>query len=99
MSDAIRVEGLTKTYPRGKGNPPLTAVDGIDFTVQEGEVFGKIVETFEAALLGGCQRALRVARKEIVFLRAECFERWHVRSPSYKQRTTRAVFLPIQATE
>jgi ABC-2 type transport system ATP-binding protein len=40
MSEAIRVEGLTKTYQTGKGRPPLCAVDGIDFTVQEGEVFG-----------------------------------------------------------
>ncbi|MDI6693957.1 MAG: ABC transporter ATP-binding protein [Anaerolineales bacterium] len=40
MSEVIRVEGLTKTYPLSKGSPPLVAVDGIDFSVQEGEVFG-----------------------------------------------------------
>ncbi|MEW5873484.1 MAG: ABC transporter ATP-binding protein [Chloroflexota bacterium] len=40
MNNAVLVEGLTKTYPLGKGQPPLTTVDGIDFGVQEGEVFG-----------------------------------------------------------
>ena len=40
MSDAICVEELTKTYLVGKGRPPLTAVDGIRFSVQAGEVFG-----------------------------------------------------------
>jgi ABC-2 type transport system ATP-binding protein len=40
MSEVIRVEGLTKTYPLSKGSTPLVAVDGIDFSVQEGEVFG-----------------------------------------------------------
>ena len=40
MTEAIQVEGLTKTYATGKDHPPLTAVDGIDFTVHAGEVFG-----------------------------------------------------------
>ena len=40
MSDVIQVAGLTKTYATGKGGPPLRAVDGIDFAVREGEVFG-----------------------------------------------------------
>ena len=40
MSDIIQVAGLTKTYATDKGSPPLRAVDGIDFTVREGEVFG-----------------------------------------------------------
>jgi ABC-2 type transport system ATP-binding protein len=40
MSDAICVEGLMKTFPVGKGRLPLTAVDGIEFSVQAGEVFG-----------------------------------------------------------
>jgi ABC-2 type transport system ATP-binding protein len=40
MNDAIRVEGLTKNYSVGKERPPVTAVDGIDFTVHSGEVFG-----------------------------------------------------------
>ena len=40
MSDVIQVTGLTKTYTTGKGSPPLRAVDGIDFTVRAGEVFG-----------------------------------------------------------
>jgi ABC-type multidrug transport system, ATPase component len=40
MPDAIQVEGLTKVYTIGKDLPPLRAVDGIDFTVHEGEVFG-----------------------------------------------------------
>jgi ABC-2 type transport system ATP-binding protein len=40
VSDVIQVAGLTKTYATDKGRPPLRAVDGIDFTVREGEVFG-----------------------------------------------------------
>ena len=40
MTDAIQVEGLTKVFTTGKDLPPLHAVDGIDFTVHEGEVFG-----------------------------------------------------------
>jgi ABC-2 type transport system ATP-binding protein len=40
VSDVIQVAGLTKTYATDKGSPPLRAVDGIDFTVREGEVFG-----------------------------------------------------------
>jgi len=40
VSDVIQVTGLTKTYTTGKGSPPLRAVDGIDFTVRAGEVFG-----------------------------------------------------------
>ena len=40
MTEAIQVEGLTKTYATSKVRPPLRAVDGIDFTVYTGEVFG-----------------------------------------------------------
>ena len=40
MTEAIQVEGLTKAYATSKGRPPLRAVDGIDFTVHPGEVFG-----------------------------------------------------------
>ena len=40
MNEAIHVESLTKIYPAGKNYPPLRAVDKIDFTVHEGEVFG-----------------------------------------------------------
>jgi len=40
MNEAIRADGLTKTYPAGKPGPPLRAVDGIDFAVRPGEVFG-----------------------------------------------------------
>jgi len=40
MADIIQVEGLTKVFAPGKDLPPLRAVDGIDFTVSEGEVFG-----------------------------------------------------------
>lgn len=40
MSEIIRVEKLTKIFTTDKGRPPLRAVDGIDFTVEEGEVFG-----------------------------------------------------------
>jgi ABC-2 type transport system ATP-binding protein len=40
MTEAIQVEGLTKVFTTGRDRPPLRAVDGIDFTVHEGEVFG-----------------------------------------------------------
>jgi ABC-2 type transport system ATP-binding protein len=40
VSDVIQVAGLTKTYATDRSSPPLRAVDGIDFTVREGEVFG-----------------------------------------------------------
>ena len=40
MNEVIQVEKLTKIYPADKGRPPLCAVDGIDFSVGEGEVFG-----------------------------------------------------------
>jgi len=36
----IQVSQLTKIYQTGKDKPPLRAVDGIDFAVREGEVFG-----------------------------------------------------------
>jgi ABC-2 type transport system ATP-binding protein len=39
MTEAIQVEGLTKVFA-AKDRPSLRAVDGIDFTVHEGEVFG-----------------------------------------------------------
>ncbi|MBM3130307.1 MAG: ABC transporter ATP-binding protein [Chloroflexi bacterium] len=38
--DIIQVSQLTKIYQTGKDKPPLRAVDGIDFAVREGEVFG-----------------------------------------------------------
>jgi ABC-2 type transport system ATP-binding protein len=40
MNNAIEVSQLTKAYQVGKGKPPLRAVDGVDFAVREGEVFG-----------------------------------------------------------
>ena len=40
MTEAIQVAGLTKVFTVAKDHPPLRAVDGIDFTVREGEVFG-----------------------------------------------------------
>jgi len=40
MNDAIQVTGLTKIYQTDKKHPPLRAVDGIDFDVRAGEVFG-----------------------------------------------------------
>jgi ABC-2 type transport system ATP-binding protein len=40
MNEVIQVAQLTKVYPTGKGRDPLRAVDGIDFAVREGEVFG-----------------------------------------------------------
>jgi len=40
MNEVIRANRLTKVYPSDNKRPPLRAVDGIDFTVHEGEVFG-----------------------------------------------------------
>jgi ABC-2 type transport system ATP-binding protein len=40
VNPIIQVENLIKIYPADKGRSPLCAVDGIDFTVHEGEVFG-----------------------------------------------------------
>jgi len=40
MNDVIQAAGLTKIYPAGKDRPPLRAVDGSDFAVRQGEVFG-----------------------------------------------------------
>ena len=40
MNEVIQASGLMKTYPVGKGKPPLRAVGGIDFAVRQGEVFG-----------------------------------------------------------
>jgi len=40
MNNAIEVSQLTKVYQVGKNRPPLSAVDGVNFTVREGEVFG-----------------------------------------------------------
>ena len=39
----IRTEGLTKTYPTG-----VTAVDGLDLAVSEGEIFGYSARTARA---------------------------------------------------
>lgn len=36
----IEVAGLRKEYPSRLGRPPITALDGIDFTVDAGELFG-----------------------------------------------------------
>lgn len=40
MRNVIEVTQLTKIYHTGKGGAPLRAVDGVDFAVREGEVFG-----------------------------------------------------------
>jgi len=40
MGDAIQAIQLTKIYQTAKNNAPLRAVDGIDFAVHRGEVFG-----------------------------------------------------------
>ena len=39
MADALRVEKLRKTF-HGRGGRNVTAVDGISFTVPEGQIFG-----------------------------------------------------------
>lgn len=38
--NVIEATRLTKIFPTPKGGPPVRAVDGIDFAVREGEVFG-----------------------------------------------------------
>lgn len=38
--DAIRIEGLTKTYRAQRGQPPKHALRNIDLTVPQGSVFG-----------------------------------------------------------
>jgi ABC-2 type transport system ATP-binding protein len=40
MTNAVQVSQLTKVYPGSKGTAPVRAVDGVDFSVREGEVFG-----------------------------------------------------------
>jgi ABC-2 type transport system ATP-binding protein len=40
VTAAIWVDGLSKTYPVGRGRTPLTAVDRLTFQVEQGEVFG-----------------------------------------------------------
>ena len=36
----IKTDQLTKIFPLGKKNPPITAVEGLSIEVKEGEVFG-----------------------------------------------------------
>jgi len=40
MTTLIEVSGLKKLYRSSFGKPKITALDGIDFTVREGEMFG-----------------------------------------------------------
>jgi ABC-2 type transport system ATP-binding protein len=40
MTTLIEVSGLRKLYRSSLGKPKIIALDGIDFTVQEGEMFG-----------------------------------------------------------
>jgi ABC-2 type transport system ATP-binding protein len=40
MTNAVQVSQLTKVYQEGKGTAPVRAVEGIDFAVRPGEVFG-----------------------------------------------------------
>ncbi|HET7434712.1 MAG TPA: ABC transporter ATP-binding protein [Thermoanaerobaculia bacterium] len=40
MTTVIEVSGLSKQYSSSFGKPKITALDGIDFQVQEGELFG-----------------------------------------------------------
>lgn len=42
MTPAIRVENLSKTYPRSWRSAPVSAVDGISLSIEEGEAFGFI---------------------------------------------------------
>ena len=46
MSELLRVEALTKSFPAKKrGVPPLMAVNGVSFTVDEGETLGLVGES------------------------------------------------------
>ncbi|WP_116085808.1 ABC transporter ATP-binding protein [Tropicimonas sp. IMCC34011] len=38
--NAIEIDGLTKTYAAVGGEPPKTALDGVDLTVRAGAIFG-----------------------------------------------------------
>jgi ABC-2 type transport system ATP-binding protein len=40
ITNAVQVSQLTKVYQEGKGTAPVRAVEGIDFAVRPGEVFG-----------------------------------------------------------
>lgn len=40
LENIIEVRNLTKIYPPPKGGVPIPAVDSLDFSVREGEVFG-----------------------------------------------------------
>src|SRR5688572_29342174 len=40
MATLIEVSGLHKQYTSSFGKPKITALDGIDFSVREGEMFG-----------------------------------------------------------
>ncbi len=40
MTTLIQVAGLRKTYRSSFGKPRITALDGVDFSVREGELFG-----------------------------------------------------------
>ena len=37
---AVEADGLRKSYPTGRGKPPVQALDGLGFTVEPGTVFG-----------------------------------------------------------
>jgi ABC-2 type transport system ATP-binding protein len=37
---AVEAAGLRKSYPTGRGKPPVQALDGLGFTVEPGTVFG-----------------------------------------------------------
>jgi ABC-2 type transport system ATP-binding protein len=39
-ANVIEVSGLTKVYQTARDRPPVRAVDGVDFAVRQGEVFG-----------------------------------------------------------
>ena len=46
MSELLRVEELVKRFPSKKrGDPPITAVDGVSFTVDAGETLGLVGES------------------------------------------------------
>jgi len=41
----LDVRGLTVTYRRGRGRPPLTALDGVDLSIASGETLGVVGES------------------------------------------------------
>ena len=76
MKVAVNAQGMTKIYPPGRKRPPLKAVDGLDFTVRQGEVFGFLGpngagKTTTIGMLAGFALALFVLAVHILARRVD----------------------------